>query len=982
MYLNVHSQYSLRYGVLTIDKIVELATLHGVEQLALTDINNSTGCMEFVRACRRADIKPVVGIEFRRNHRLLYICIAKNREGFRELNEFLSHHNLNKLELPDRPFQFSHAYVVYEYGNEPSQLRENEFIGIRAHQLNKLFGKPLQALRPKLLALHPVTVNTKHEAGLHTYLRAIDLNTLLTKITDADQCREDEVMLSPWELAKNFRDYPYVLENTKKLLEGCSIDVDLTTPKNKKIFTSSRMDDIAFLNKLAYDGCESRYGNSRAALKRIQEELQVIEQLDFAANFLITHDFVRHGMGKGFYHVGRGSGACSVVAYCLRITDVDPIELDLYFERFLNVKRTSPPDFDIDYSWDERDEMHDYIFKRYGRQYTALLGTMSLFKERSAMREFGKVLGIPKPEIDQFVDPSKDATNRRNPMFKKLVALQKFMGEVPNQRSIHAGGVLISEEPITYYTALDLPPKGLPTVQWDMYEAEEIGYEKFDVLSQRGIGHIKEAVRVIEHNHGKKVNVHNIKALKKDPKINELLRTGNTIGGFYGESPGMRGLLRKTSCDNYLLLVAVSSIIRPGVAQSGMMRAFIERLHDPSKIEYLHPVMKELLEETYGVMVYQEDVIKVCHHYAGLSLADSDVLRRAMSGKFRSKAEFNKLVEQYFTKAKALNRDETVTKEIWRQVSSFAGYSFCKAHSASFAVETYQSLFLKAYYPREFMVAVLNNYGGFYRRWVYVHQLQKAGATVHLPCVNNSESVVCIRGKESWLGFVGIQGLEQKIIPVIVNDRLANGAFLDLEDFIKRTCITLEQCKILIRIGALRFTGKNKKDLLWEVYNYLGQKPVDSPTPELFAAPKVDFVLPALQQTSLEDAYDEIELLGFPLTLSMFDLIKTKYRGDIMAKDLMQHVGQTVKMLGSFVVDKPVHTVKGTTMYFGTFLDATGEWFDTVHFPGSFNYSPFQGRGCYLILGKVVQEFGFPSVEVQRCERLPIIQRTVEHQKI
>jgi DNA polymerase-3 subunit alpha len=256
----------------------------------------------------------------------------------------------------------------------------------------------------------------------------------------------------------------------------------------------------------------------------------------------------------------------------------------------------------------------------------------------------------------------------------------------------------------------------MPTVQWDMYEAERIGFDKYDILSQRGIGHIKQAIKLVEENQQRKVDIHQVKKFMSDPVVNAQLRSGNTIGCFYIESPAMRQLIKKLNCDNYLVLVAASSIIRPGVASSGMMGEYIRFHHDPSKVKYLHPVMEDQLRETYGVMVYQEDVIKVCIHFAGMDGTDADILRRGMSGKYRSKTEFDRLVERFFQEAKKLGRPDDLTAEIWRQVSSFAGYSFSKAHSASFAVESYQSLYLKTYYPREFMVAVLNNYGGFYNR--------------------------------------------------------------------------------------------------------------------------------------------------------------------------------------------------------------------------------------------------------------------------
>lgn len=600
MFLNVHSQYSLRYGTIDIKDLIVEAREKNVHQMVLTDINNSTGCMEFIRLCRQAafdqedadgklipafDIKPGIGIEFRRDNQLLYIGIAKNKEGMKELNDFLTYHNLNQLPLPDEPFEFKNAFVLYPYGSK-IDLKENEYLGIRANELNKIAGKSLSHIKDKLVVFHPVTVKNKLEHRLHKYLRAIALSTVLGKLTAGDFCQEDEMLIEEDELKNKFENYEFILANTQKLLDSCSMDDYIfgkDYKKNKKTFKNNTDEDLALLTDLAMKGLAYRYGNdNEEALKRVKNELKVIYDLNFCAYFLITWDIVRYAMEeKGYYHVGRGSGANSIVAYCLKITDVDPIELDLYFERFLNHKRSSPPGFDVDFSWDERPDIQNYIFKKYPN--TALLGTMSSFKDRAIIREIGKVLGLPKSEIDDFTDPSKGYLHRNNPTFNKILAINDRMKGMPNQRSIHAGGILIGEEALTYYTALDLPPKGLPTVQWDMYEAEAIGLDKYDILSQRGIGHIREAVQLVSKNKSETIDIHDFKSFKTDPKLNAQLRAGTPIGCFYIESPAMRQLLKKLECDNYNTLVAASSIIRPGVASSGMMKMYIESYHNPKE---------------------------------------------------------------------------------------------------------------------------------------------------------------------------------------------------------------------------------------------------------------------------------------------------------------------------------------------------------------------------------------------------------------
>lgn len=973
MYLNSHSYYSLRYGTMPVERLVAEARKCGVSALALTDINNSMGMMDFIGECRLAGIRPIAGMEFRdTENRLLFIAIARNNEGFREINEFLTRHNMEKTPLPPRAPHFDHVYVIYPFVSSiPLKPAENEFIGIRPGEINKLVTSRFRYHQQQLIALLPVTFAVKEEFELHRHLRAIDKNTLLSKLTPDDLASPKETFLPPDFIPIIYSDYPQLVRNAEQLTDACEIQVDFSTVKNKRTFTGSRYDDRLLLEKLTRDGMTYRYGKSnKEAQKRIEHELEVIDNLGFSAYFLITWDIIRYSMSRGFYHVGRGSGANSIVAYCLKITDVDPIELNLYFERFINPKRTSPPDFDIDFSWKDRDEVQDYIFKRYGKQYTALLGTVTTFRDRSIFRELGKVYGLPKEEIDRLVD-YPDAPAHKDEVTEKLFGMGNQLVDFPNIRSIHAGGILISEEPITSYTALDLPPKGFPTTQFDMYVAEAIGFEKLDILSQRGIGHINESVDIIRQNRGIKVDVHRVADFKKDEKVNHRLYNGEAIGCFYIESPAMRGLLKKLRCDNYLTLVAASSIIRPGVAKSGMMKEYIRRFHNPGGFSYLHPVMEEQLKETYGVMVYQEDVIKVCHHFAGLDLADADILRRAMAGKFRSKGEFERIRQRFFSNCAERGHSEALATEVWRQVASFAGYAFSKAHSASYAVESYQSLYLKTYYPQEFMVAVINNFGGFYRTWVYFNEARRSGASIHLPCVNKSMLKTCIYGSDVYIGFIHIANLESRVAELILSERERKGAFESLEDFICRVPAGIEQLVTLIRLDAFRFTGKTKKQLLWEAHILLGKNERESDMALLFTEKVKEFRLPQLEQTQLEDAYDEVELLGFPVTLSAFDMLETGFRGEVKASELMQHKGKKIRLLGNLVTIKYVHTVKGEWMHFGCFLDVHGEFFDTVHFPNSLKTYPFRGYGVYLVLGTVTEEFGFPSITVEKMAKLP-----------
>lgn len=971
MHLAFNSYYSLRYGTIPVDKLPSIAKDAGAEAVLLADINNSTGIIDFVNACNKEGIKPIAGMEFRDWNRLLYTGIAENNDGFRELNELMSRSNLQKMALPFPAPPFRNVVVVYPFGSrKPYELAENEYIGVSPSDVNRLQLSDYPRYPGKFIIHSPSSFVDEDGYELHRYLRAIDNNILLTKLTMDMVAGSDRMMKTHSHLTEIFSNFPELIRNTERITGRCSIVFEFKSIKNKKTFTGSAYDDRLLLEKLALDGLIYRYGKNNAeARRRVRHELDIIDRLGFCAYFLITWDIIRYSMSRGFYHVGRGSGANSIVAYCLRITDVDPIELNLYFERFLNPKRSSPPDFDIDYSWKERDEVLDYIFKRYGREHTALLGAMSTFKGKSIIRELGKVVGLPKAELDKLVEDPPPLADMDH-ISRKIMEIGVRMTDFPNIRSIHAGGVLISEEPITCYTALDLPPKSMPVTQWDMYVAEDIGFEKLDILSQRGLGHIAESVEIIKENHGKTIDVHQVQKFKVDPNVKKLLSSGETTGCFYIESPGMRGLITKLRCDDYITLVAASSIIRPGVARSGMMREYIQRFHNPGGFEYIHPVMKEQLSETYGVMVYQEDVLKICHHFAGMDLADADVLRRAMSGKYRSRVEFQKIVDKFFDNCKAKGYPESITKEVWRQIESFAGYSFSKAHSASFAVESYQSLFLKAYYPVEFMVAVANNFGGYYQSWVYFNEAKRWGALLELPCVNRGRYLNIVTDKTIFIGLVHISGLESDIAHRIIIERNENGLYLGLDDFIQRVSPGIEQVILLIRTGALRFTGYTKQQLLWQAHMMMG-KTVKVTSPVLFRQNVRKFELPEFEHNPVEDAYDEIELLDFPVSMSYFDMLKTQFRGEVMARSLKGMTGKQVRMMGALVTIKYVRTVKNEIMQFVTFLDNEGEFFDVVMFPDVLKRNPTRGRGVYLILGTVTDDFGYPSVDAQRMAKLP-----------
>ena len=991
MYLNAHTYYSFKYGTFGTKELLKVMQEAHVKTFALTDINNTSASINLVRLAHKFNIKPVLGIDFRNGADQLFVAIAQNNEGFKEINDYLSKHLHSKKEIPSRAPVFKHAFVVYPFTKYSGfELKKLEFIGVKPKDLPKLVYPPHQMDKDKLVALPTATFRSKvdKESGervvlkrdfnAHRLLRAIDNNTLLSKLPKSEEGDPGDFIYPVDELRGVYSAYPYMIENAEGLLNQCEIHFDFegeNLNKNLKAFTASPEEDYRLLEELCEKGLPYRYPKPTQKIKdRIKTELDVIRQQGFMSYFLINWKLCKYAREKGYYYVGRGSGANSVVAYLLRITDVDPIELDLYFERFINLYRQNPPDFDIDFSWKDREDITAFIFREFQHGEggnVALLATYSTFQFRAVVRELGKVLGLPAHEIEHIQRARFEELDETQ---RLVLRYGQYIQGFPSHLSIHAGGILISEKPIHYYTATDLPPKDFPTTHFDMIIAEDIGLYKFDILSQRGLGKIKDSLEIIKRNHpdDELIDIHDIPRFKRDERIKSMLKQGEAIGCFYVESPAMRMLLKKLRVDEYLGLVAASSVIRPGVAKSGMMRQYILRFRHPEKREEAHPILREIMPETYGVMVYQEDVIKVAHYFADLTLAEADVLRRGMSGKYRSREEFQKVRDKYFENCRKKGHSFELAADVWRQIESFAGYAFAKGHSASYAVESYQSLYLKAYYPLEYMVATMNNGGGFYRVELYAHEAFMHGADVQVPCINYSENLCTIYGSTIYIGLGFISELEHTTIEAILSERATHGVFMSFDNFMKRVAISLDQLSLLIRINAFRFTGIGKKELLWEAHFRLGNSKKTIPVKMLFDFEVKRFSIPKLSYDDLEDTFDQIDLLGFPLG-NPFDLLKDLPEEEVMVREMEQHVNKEVRMVGYLIHIKNTTTSGGKQMQFGTWLDRKGHFLDSTHFPPMAAKYPFRGKGIYELHGKVVEEFDFLSLEMISMRKLQYI---------
>ena len=1054
MHLHLHSFYSFLAGTLSIDRIIEQAGRAGYTALALTDTNNVTGIMEFYVKCRKAGIRPVVGAELRMGS-VRAVALARNWNGYaaicRAVTELVVHYPAARVLSEDdrsaggrerdaaaqdrraaeetwrgddaagqsgvRPGDSAADGTVRAMADLLLRHCDGDVILLSAHAalIEQLAGEcaaecyvelckhdegrwPLLTglaarLQLEVVATNDVYFGQPKGKRLHGILRAIATNTTLGTLPREELAKDSCFFIGEDTFHAWFAHHPEALASRARIIEACRVDFDLDHSKFTSYHDVPDNAKLQRLRMLTEEGFRYRYPDaSPLARERIEKELVIIRDLGFVDYFLVSWDLIRYARHRNYPYVGRGSCANSIVAYCLQITNVDPIELDLFFERFLNPERKSPPDFDIDFSWRNRDEIIDYALAKYGSDRTAMICTISTFNPRGALREVGKVLGFSAAEIKQITSllPAygsvRDLADVDSPVHRQMGnVLRSPYGrdwsraafavlEFPNHYGIHSGGVILAPEEMTRYTATQIAPKGVRITQQDMFSMEDWRLEKLDILSTRGLGTFEDSMQEVRRRSGSLPPVTDYKNACADRKTKDIMRRGETVGCFYVESPAMIQLLKKLRTDTFEMLTAASSIIRPGVAQSGMMQAFIERFHDNSKINPPHPKMAELLRSTYGVMVYQEDVIKVAHFIGKLSLGEADLLRRAMSGKMRSREAMQALKDTFFEGCSREGITEPVVREIWRQMESFAGYSFCKAHSASYAVLSFQEAYLKAHYPALFLCSVLNNQGGYYRPEVYVQEARRLGLRVLLPDVNVSDELhACPDDRSIQLGFLHVKAFSDRSRERLLAERRENGKYADFEDFLARSGATFEDVGILVRCGACDCFGEERPALMVKTRLYFNRRRRNENTPALqlhFAS--FDDELEQLEPYT-PDRIAQIELETFSYTVSTHVLahFDQELRNTVKSDALERFVGRHVQVGGWMIAAKLTRTKKGERMMFINLDDAIGR-IDVVLFPRCFaaHAHLLRSAGPFLIYGRVMKEYDVINIVAERVTLL------------
>ena len=1009
-------------------QLVARAVEQGMSALALTDTNGLYGAIPFYKAARAAGVHPILGANLDGT-----IILARNREGYARLCELLTYFLFGKKESKQIKTDAAIADLTKEL-----QPHDNELLFVLTE--NRLLAKELQKreIEPLIAITHygdrrsryradqlrqfaldrglrPVAVNPIYfldppHARIHRVLSTIRLNTTLGNLKQKDVAHPDAWFRSPHEMERLYGDWPETLENAEWVVERCNVELPLGKPLFPEFPVPQNETPFSYLWKIAFEGLQKRYTPLRPKIiQRLQYELDIIQQLGFAPYFLIMWDIVRYAKREGIPVMGRGSAANSLAAYALGITRADPFKYDLYFERFLNLSRTDCPDIDLDICWRRRDAVIDYVYKTYGGDRVAMICTFNTFKARAAVREVAKAFGMPSDDVSRitrrlpsygttdiravttFLPESRGLNIDEEPL-KSIIDICEFIDGFPRHLSIHSGGVVIAPEPLTRFVPLQRATKGIVITQYDMGPIEDLGLIKMDLLGHRSLTVIADTIHKVNEN--RKIDIDIETLPDPDPLTGELLRTGQTIGCFQIESPAMRSLLQRTLTTDTDMLIKTIALVRPGASGSGMKKQFIDRRHGREETTYLHPSLEQVLSDTYGTMIYQEDVMKVAHVIAGMDLAEADALRRAMSKK-RSPREMAKSMKTFLEKAAQNGIEESIAEEIWGLIANFAAYSYCKAHASSYGEVAYQCTYLKAHFPAEFLSSVLSNRGGFYHPAVYVQEARRMGIELRPPNVNRSQHDYTVEGEAIRVGFVEIRTLTQRTIEAILDQR-NQAPFRSITDLCRRGHVPHADLDTLISAGACDSLGPTRPELLWEL-QALSRKPprrepasiTPAPIDALFSEKSSPAPVPQLPDYSpkhrLDQEWTALGLLASTHPLHYYLPALTE-RVLVLSREMQPYTGHHVTMVGWLIAERRVGLKERGCMKFLTLEDGCGVY-EAVLFPSA--YQRFghllDSHGPYFLSGEIQDENGYFSLlldAIGKVESSPAYPVTPPEQRI
>lgn len=1011
IHLHVHTEYSLLDSSARIDNLVAKASSLGMSALAMTDHVNLYGAIPFYKACKRAGVKPIIGMEAYLTLGELsdrsrqapppahLILLAENDRGYRNLLRLSSlaymegYHLLPRI---DKAHLQKHSEgLIALSGCSKGEIgtlllagqteaaksaalwyqqvfgRGSFFLELQDHglelerRLNQRILRLHQETGIPLVATNNVHYVEQHEAKHHDVLLAIGEGKAVDEEGRFRYEAEEYYLKSSDEMRQLFQYAPEAIANTVAIAERCELEIAFDQHILPRFPVPPTRDPVIYLRKLCEQGCLERYGEMTDEIRqRLDHELSIITKTGFTDYFLIVWDFMRYAHEQGIpTGPGRGSAAGSLVAYVLKITNVDPLQFQLLFERFLNPERITMPDIDIDFSVERRDEVINYVAEKYGRDRVAQIITFGTLAARAAIRDVGRALGLSLGLIDRVakmiphvvgltiekamqLNPGLAKLCAENGQVAQLIEIAKGLEGLPRHASTHAAGVVISREPLTEYVPLQSGNEGLALTQYPMDVLEEVGLLKMDFLGLRNLTIIQEALRHLERQ-GITLSLDQLPP--EDEKTFRMLSRGETTGVFQLESSGMRNVLRELKPGNLGDIIAVLALYRPGPME--IIPQYIQAKHGISKVGYPHPDLEPILRETYGFMIYQEQIMQISSKMAGFSLGEADILRRAVGKKKREL-----LAEQrakFVVGSIRQGYDDKLANEVYDLIVRFADYGFNKAHSVAYAFIAYQMAYLKANYPLAFMASLLSlSIGSQGKIAEYVEETRRLRLTVLPPDVNESEAAFTVQGEAIRFGLAAIKNVGYGAIEWLVQER-ARAPYKDLVDFCTRMDTRLVNRRViesLILAGALDSLPGHRAQKLVMLDEILGKASVRREEREgaqlnLFAmeGQAVSDTSPVSYPevppfTRVQQLREERELLGaylsgHPLDQYSFAMnrpgVRTIGALSVQAKD------QTVKVVGMILDLKRIQTKKGDPMAFLTIEDKTAQ-IEVVVFPQVF----------------------------------------------
>jgi len=1020
VHLNCHSNFSLLEGASTPGELIESCALLEMDALAITDRDSLYAAVPFFEAASSAGIKAIIGCDLSAGGENPHgkenlssprekipssriILLARNQEGYRNLCRAITRRRLSGRALPlESLSEFSdglfalcpdasllEALAPVFQDSLYAQLSAESLFSRR--QAEELINRA-RRLRIKCVAANPVFFAKRKDYELHLLLTAIRLSLPVTRIPRSKLSSPEAYLKSPLQMEEIFSQYPFseaqdAIPNTREIAEACEFEFKPAERIFPEVCIPSGETPFSHLAKLCLQGAQERYRPLKSdVLERLNHELKIIDSLGFTTYFLVAHEIAKFCRMRKIPAAGRGSAAGSLVAYLLGITIIDPIEHNLYFERFLSPARSEPPDIDLDVSWKRRDEVINFIYGKFGHNKVAMICTYATFKSRAAARDVAKAYGLSPQEANNFAKkiPRCSASEieiaacsipyyrdlpRDGEPYRKILEMCCKLSNFPRHLSIHTGGVVISDRPLEELVPLERSAKGMVITQYDMGSIEKIGLVKMDILGQRGLSVIEEASAL--SSKGRNVQVNPEKFPRDDPKTFDLLARGETLGVFQIESPAMRTLLRAMKPRTISDLSLSIALVRPGASGSGMKELYLARRMGKEPITYLHPALEPILSESLGTFVYQEQVMRSAIALASFTPEEADELRRAMTHK-RSKEQMERIRGRFLEGASA-KIPEKVASAIFEMLAKFSSYGFPKAHAATYGEFAYQAAYLKAHFPAEFICAVLNNAPGFYHHSVHIEEAKRLGVPVALPCVNRSEPEYSVRHGVLYFGLSSVKGLSTKAINSICKARAAS-PFTSLSDFLSRVSITESEVANLIRCGALDQFENTRPELLWKLkvlYPKLhsrtsSQKVEHLPIQAELAKVSPPRALPRLPDYSkaiklaMELKYLEASVSAHPLEIL---LSKGARDGSVRSKELEKLIGKNVSIIGWLIARRRAVTKRGEYMQFLTMEDEEGT-FEVVIFPGDFERlaSRLTTSRIYRVSGKVTNHTGAPAI--------------------